>query len=168
MDVAMPGAEPTQGTGHTHCLHTHTCMCLPNLHTLLCMPHRQGGSVRCHRVSTSPFPSHCAEHPAMEQLDLWRVEAGEGLHIVVFPLPTAHPLGDRSPATPIPPCSPGTGGSAVLQQSASTERASILSLSLRVKLGGKLKHGEMQTSAAGASQGALLRRGTTGSDPLHR
>lgn len=71
MDVAMPGAEPTQGTGHTHCLHTHTCMCLPNLHTLLCMPHRQGGSVRCHRVSTSPFPSHCAEHPAMEQLDLW-------------------------------------------------------------------------------------------------
>lgn len=36
--------------------HTHTCMCLPDLHTSLCMPRRQGGSARCQGVSAPPFP----------------------------------------------------------------------------------------------------------------
>lgn len=91
-------------------------------------------------------------------------QAGARLYTTALPLPaplptpgTAEP---HSPLAPAPACEPlqhRPAGSPVLQRTALPRAPTDYPLSLRVKLGGKLKQREMQTSAAGASQGALFR-----------
>lgn len=93
------------------------------------------------------------------------VQAGAGFYTTALPLPAAHPLqGLLSPTPPLPPLLPASlyGTDLLAAQCCGTQPSqelpqTILSLSLCVKLGGKLKQREMQTSAAGVSQGALLR-----------